>query len=686
MARHPRNKSRTKNSRIDKRASRQTTSSTYSTGQAEQAAMSVVSYLNAGNEMAATTILEEALQKFPKHPDLLHLAGQLALSKGQQALGRSLVEQAVAAAPHVPLYHMTLGSVYIVDDAFDQALSEFRVALRLDPKSADAYINVGIALAKSGRYEEALTAMQNAERLDPSNSNVHLNLAICYLELGQSEQVAESIRRLEALVPTPSDEMLREIGNVHRRLGQFHDAKTFYRRSIDANPRNLRTWFALGDTLSRSGDFRGAEQALKQAAELGYPAKQISLARARVASNRGDLASARSYLLAAQEDSNEDEGMLLRIADLYSMIGDFNAQAACLRRVLTINPDSVAAFAGLAFVPGRKLDKAEVDKLRSIALDRSVDTETRLRVSFSLGNHYRYLEAFDESFVFYRLGNRLKGFYFDRHAYAAWIRETEKIFDQGFFAERADWGISTTFPMLIIGMPRSGTTLTEQILSSHPSVHGAGEYGSIEALASVADLPELDLYHHPEQALSLTRDVAGCHAEAYLARMKSLAADSQAVVTNKLPHNFEQLGLFSLLFPCAPVVHVKRDPRDTLLSIYTQDFASMHEYAYDLKALGQYYRLYERLTDHWLKVIPNPVYELHYEDLIADLPGKARELAAFAGLSWDPVMIRYHESERMVQTASKWQVRQKLYTSSVGRWKNYESHLQPMLDALGSIA
>jgi hypothetical protein len=283
----------------------------------------------------------------------------------------------------------------------------------------------------------------------------------------------------------------------------------------------------------------------------------------------------------------------------------------------------------------------------------------------------------------YHLGNRLKGFSFDKLSYAGWLNWVESTLTREFYAQRQDFGSQSRLPVLIVGMPRSGTTLTEQIVSSHPMVHGAGELGTVSGLAAVAGEPGLDIRRDKENLLSLSGQQALRHAEAYLERSRSLVDENETVVTNKLPHNFQQLGLFGLLFPQAPIIHVKRDPRDNLLSIYSQDFGGFHDYAYDLKTLGVYYRLYERLMDHWREVIPNPIYELQYEDLVADLPGKAAELAQFVGVDPDQRMLRFWEQERKVETASKWQVRQPLYTSSVGRWRAYEKHLKPLFEGLG---
>lgn len=631
---------------------------------------------------AALGLLEQSLRSHPEHPDLLHLAGQVALMRGDQTGGRALVERAVQAAPDMALYRITLGNVYTVDDRLDDALAQFRRALRINPRLFDAHTNIGIVLARMDRQQEARAAFANAVQLQPRSVAAQMNLAICCVELRQPEEAEKAVHAVELLVESPEPALLHQIGNIYRGLGRYLTAQGYYERALAQQSDNAMVWFALGDVLSRSGAYEQAGRALQRAGECGYPPGSLHLAEARLASNRGDLVLAKRLLNEASAHEHDDPAQLLRIANLYSMVGDFAAQQGCLARVLEIDPENVHAYSQLAFVPGRALSERDVQRLCVVAEDAAMDSENRSAIGFALGNHFRHAKRYDESFRYYQLGNRLKGYRFDRRAYARWIDALAQQFTREFFAERASWGSASTLPVLIVGMPRSGTTLTEQILSSHPQVYGAGEYGSVAALAAVEGRAEPNLRRNPAQVAQLTQADVAAHADAYLQTMQALATQGEMHVTNKLPHNFEHLGLFGLLFPRAPVIHIRRDPRDNLLSIFFQDFAGIHDYAYDLKTLGSYYRLYERLMAHWLAVIPNPVYSLSYEELVADLPGKSRELADFVGLPWEESMLRFYEQERMVQTASKWQVRQKLYDTSVGRWRPYAAHLQPLFDAL----
>jgi len=647
---------------------------------AARAVASAAAQLNHGDVQGAASTIEQGLRNAPEHPDLLHLGGQAALYLGDIPRGKEMIRRAIKIAPKVALYHYNLGNVLFSEEDLEGALTCFRQAVRLDAKFTDAFTNLAIVFATKKQHESAESAFAAAARLQPENAQLHLNLAICEMELRKPDEVVAAIARVENLVGEPDAQLLHQIGNLYRGLGRHHSAEEYYRRSLELKPDAPEVWFALGDVLSQADDHEKALDALERSRTLGYDTSPVKYAIARVLSGQGDLKRAKVLLAEAFEAAGDQIPYISRIADLYSLIGDFEAQEDCLNRVLELDPHNVEAFAGLAFAPGRKLTGDKVANLRRLADDRSLDADTRTSIGFALGNYYHHAKKHADAFRYYRLGNRLRGYSFDRARYTRWVSQLETLFTRDFFTQRSSWGSRSRMPVLIAGLPRSGTTLTEQILSSHPAVFGAGEYGGV---ASLADLP--DFLTAPELTAALTADAVDRHASIYLDKMQALAEHGESFVTNKLPHNFQQLGVFGLLFPEAPIIHIQRDPRDNLLSIYFQNFAGFHDYAYDLKSLGQFYHLYRRLTDHWLKVIPNPVFSLQYEDLVADLPAKAREMADFVGLDWNDQMLRFYEQERKVHTASKWQVRQPLYTSSVARWKPYERYLKPLFDAIGPI-
>lgn len=647
---------------------------------------SVVSRLQSGDAGGAGRLLEQGLARFPGNPDLLHLGAQAALAMGNRTAALELAGQAAKRAPRASHIQQTLGNVLFVTGAVEEALAHFRRAVKLEPNRADFHTSVGIALARSGRKEDAAVSFGNAVRLDPQAIDAHLNLAVCNVQLNRVGEVEKLIKRIEALAQAPDAALLLEIANLYKAIGRPEDAERFLRRALELAPQNATLWFVLGELLVQAGRLDEGEGALIKARASGYPDAHLHLAFARLASHRGQIESARQLLGQALALAEDSVPLLSRIAAQYSVIGDFDAEERCLRRILELEPGEPAAYTRLALAPGRAIAPAELVRLQGLLRDSSLDPQLRSRIGFALGSFFNHAGQYDEAFSAYRQGNRLKGYSFDLGAYAARVDRVRSMFGSGFFSSRADWGSDSGLPLLIVGMPRSGTTLVEQILDSHTAVHGAGELGTVAALSATHGQPAADFMVDPEAALGLTAAPVAAHATAYLEKMHAVARRGEQYVANKLPHNFEQLGLFGLLFPHAPVIHVTRDPRDTLLSIYFQDFVGTHAYAYDLEVLGAYFNLYRRLVDHWLSVIPNPVLTVRYEGLVEDLGARSREMTDFLGLAWEPQMLDFHRLERRVETASGWQVRQPLYQSSVGRWKRYEAHLGPLLEALEGAA
>ncbi len=356
----------------------------------------------------------------------------------------------------------------------------------------------------------------------------------------------------------------------------------------------------------------------------------------------------------------------------------------------------MAAQVGLVEAKRLRPDPSLLDDMRRLAGNDDLKPDQAVALNFALARALDAEGEYEQAFGYFQRGNRLKQSeyqqaraYFqqgDQRKEAAFDPAAQKefvdrliaTFTSDFFAERRGWGSEDEGPVLILGMPRSGTTLVEQILASHPEVKAGGELTHLRDLARAlaAEFPGLS---SPEAAAS--REQLEAMGEEYLSRIRALSAGSR-LVTDKLPANFLRLGLIALWLPQAKVIHVRRNPFDTCLSIYFQHFEEGLPYSWDLAHVGAYYREYLRLMAHWRRVLPLPMLEVQYEDLVANQAEKTRDLLAYCGLSWDEPCLRFWETERAVDTASLWQVRQPIYTRSIGRWRHYEAHLGPLKQAL----
>lgn len=399
-------------------------------------------------------------------------------------------------------------------------------------------------------------------------------------------------------------------------------------------------------------DLKSALEHSAIAAELAPHDADVSTTRASVLIASRDLSGAWSLiepLLAGDRPS-------VRLVILFTRIApQLNKEPEALALILRLLEQS--AYAGAADERGLRYAAA--------ALLDSVE---------------RYDEAFEQA----RLAGILRGVRYQADAVESGIDRQIAYFTRAKIHDLPHATHGSEKPMFIVGMPRSGTSLVEQILATHPSVHGAGELDWMFSVATAAmqKLSRDGWNDFPQYFDRLSVESANNLAEIYLRPL--LALDPQALrITDKMPLNFLHLGLIALLFPESRIIHCRRDPLDTCLSCFMTDFAGGNEFAYDLASLGHFYRQYERLMEHCKSALVIPILETPYEQLVCDPEPNTRRLLEFAGLPWDPSCLRFHENDRFINTASNEQIRRPMYQSSVGRWKHYDKHLAPLRKALG---
>jgi tetratricopeptide (TPR) repeat protein len=366
-------------------------------------------------------------------------------------------------------------------------------------------------------------------------------------------------------------------------------------------------------------------------------------------------------------------------------LGRFAEAADCFRRALAIKPDLVEAYRCLSFGQQLAADGAEFGVVAALAAAADLPIEDRCTAAFTLAKTLDDAGRFDEAFAAYEHANAMyraaqaaAGEWFDATALRRQVDEAIAAFTPKFFAMVNGWGVPSEIPVFIVGMPRSGTSLVEQIAASHSGVFGAGELLDISRLANESG-PGIG-----ESGLRWEQDNIGRAADLHLARLREIGGSATRVI-DKLPDNVFHLGLIGTLFPRARIIFCRRELRDTAISCYFQKFApGMMVFSYDLADCGRRFLQVDRLIAHWQRVLPLPMLEIEYERLVSDLPGEALRLVSFLGLEWEPACLEFHRTGRTVRTSSAWQVRQPLYDRSLGRWRNYERQLAPLLEAVSA--
>ena len=362
-------------------------------------------------------------------------------------------------------------------------------------------------------------------------------------------------------------------------------------------------------------------------------------------------------------------------------MGRFDQAKAVFSRILLLDSRNVEALCGIAGTYKAKPDDPLIESLEKLLRDPTLRDDERATLHHAYGKICNDIGRFDDAFAHYTRGKQLKKLKFHMELHHATYAASMKIFTRAFFAERTDFGVQDKRPVFIVGMPRSGTTLTEQILASHPAIAGLGELPYLRKIASGLSFGSAD-------PLDFTRKVAGLSAadvvglaNAYCDACARTSKQAMRMV-DKSPHNYELLGLIGLMFPHAKIIHCRRSALDNCVAVYMQNFNESHSYNGDLATLGAYYREYQGLMSHWQSVFPLKILDVDYENTVTDLEAEARKLIRHLDVDWDDSCLRYYEQDRQVTTPSRWQVRQPIYDSSVGRWKNYEKFLEPLKAAL----
>jgi tetratricopeptide (TPR) repeat protein len=570
--------------------------------------------------------------------------GILQQEAGKFESSRLALERTVGLKPDWPEAHNNLGNTYRRLNDLTRARRHYEKAIELRPDYAESHSNLASLLNDEANYDAAAAAARRAIEINPQLIDAYLNLA--GIENARS-QPAEALRWLNALLPFAPlhPGALSARARTLKQLDRLEEALDTARRAVTLAPQSAEAHNVLGQIHQAMAQQDEALAAFERAIELpGVSAEDAMLSRATVLMEAG-----------------RKEAALLEY-----------------QRAAKAFPLSVKALFGGAELKHFEASDPDISRLETYISGGSSQPVTDLTCAhFALGK--AYLDADQPGLAFHHLaaGNKLKRatFQYDSDATCTWLARIADSFSASLIDRLKGGGNPSAQPIFVLGMPRSGTTLIEQILASHPLVLGAGELPAMRLVAESAGT-------YPDFASQLRPDHLVPLADRYLQRIAPLA--TRQYLVDKMPANFLYAGLIHLLLPNARIIHVRREAADTCLSCYTKLFAAEQLFTYDLKELGRFHRAYQTLTDHWRTVLPaNRFVEVDYEAVVDDLPMEARRLTDWLGLPWDDACLRFHETRRVIRTASFTQVRQPIYKSSKGRWRRYIPYLGPLLAELG---
>jgi tetratricopeptide (TPR) repeat protein len=668
----------------------------------------------------AEKVCLQIIESRPGNADAHNIYGVTLNALGKKKEAIAALRRAIKLAPNAASIHANLGEVLRQAGQLNEAAMSLETAVGLDPANAQALNNLGIIRYEQGMYDDAADYYRRALGVRLSMSEAQNNLGNALRMAGDIDGAMQAYQ--EALTHREAyPEAYNNLGTLLQQDNRLEEAEHALKKAIAQNPRYVEAHNNLALLYSAQKRDVDALRILSDALKFAPTNPQTLLITARIQNRRSNYAAADQATRAVLKADPDNAEALTLLGQVLHETDSYDEAIQVLEKAVTLKADNPEAlnFYGVALKSVGRLDEAREFILKSLALNDSMygayanlsdlvdfskdkgeelfnrmdaifETASNLEAEQLLPLHFAYAKALEDrgeherALQHYIVGGRMK-----RAQLEYKEEDTFGFFDaicdafpKGMFTNRKFAGIQDERPVFIIGMPRSGSTLVEQILSSHPDIYGAGEVKYLsQALGQLRDrFPSLPKY--PEMMTKITPAQLDIVAKKYLTAVTAGVGDAKRI-TDKLLTNYFFVGLIHLLFPKAKFIHTARDPIDTCLSGFTKLFKDDMPHSYDLGELGRYYGKYSELMAYWEKVLPDGVMTtVAYEDVVENTEKTTKQLIKFLGLPWNPKCLDFHRSGRPVKTASVAQVRRPIYKTAVKRWKKYGDGLQPLVDAI----
>nr|WP_246423612.1 tetratricopeptide repeat-containing sulfotransferase family protein [Roseospira goensis] len=606
-------------------------------------------YLSLERLHEAGEAMEAALDRRPDWPELLSNLGGLRFREGDHAAAVRLYDRALALRPELQMARDMRGKALVALDRGDELVEEARAALSRDVDSPEAYLRLALAQRQAEQWAQAEATLSDAIERFPDREELRMLLITLLMDRKEHHRA----------------------GNLLKQWVEAREEPDWTRLALNRARIEARFLEAAETDLAALADTPLAQEPL-------YPVLKAKILIERA---RADEAAA---LLEETVDRfpGHAEARALLSHTLMSL-GRLDEAAAQVEVGAALNPMAV-----LQQVENRgyKAEDHEITAIEGLFAAPFLEPDARARVGFTLATVREKRKDYDGAFDALSKANALarRALKYDWRAHRRFIDDSLDCFTPDLVDRLAGLGDPSARPIFVVGMPRSGTTLTEQILCSHPEVYGAGELPWVTKIAGLMPKVVQGGLAYPKAMEAMTEQALKSAARYYLDRIAEQNADAARVV-DKMPHNFDRVGLIALMFPNAAIIHLDREPRDVALSNYYQNFAHAYGlmgFAYDLRDIGHMLNDHDRIMRHWHDLFPGRIFELNYQRLVSEPEDTIRALLDHCGLSWDDRVLRFYETQRPVRTASIRQVREGIYTSSAEKWRRYEAFLGPLEEVL----
>lgn len=639
-----------------------------------------VTFLRAGNAPMTESISLAALHDYPGEVNFLALLGAALLRQGKAAEAEKNLQQVVATDPDYAKGHEQLGEALLALGRPDDAVLSFRRALELNPAFDAAQMKLGRTLLGLGRETEARQVFESFVRQTPHRQRL---ADAAELHRNGNYKEAEKIYR-EILREDPENvSALRLLAMLAMKVEHYRDAAVILKQVVTMAPDFRGAWIDLGHAQTELHELDDAIETMKHAIALD-PASHggyIGLANALARSSKTEEA------VAAYEKAIERRpdlaGSWLGLGNVLKTLGRPEEAIAAYRKGIEIQPGFAELYWSLSNLKTFRFDTGEIEAMKEQLATPGLRDDATVHFCFVLGKAAEDDGDYAQAFAYYERGNglrRMQEHYDPVHTEVIGER-IRAVFGKEFIASLDGHGYRGVRPIFIVGLPRSGSTLLEQILASHPMVEGTHELPEGGRLVKYIDRQCVGRDRYPEALRSFPADSFAELGRRYDDETKRYRSGAPYFI-DKMPNNFANVGLLAAILPDARFINARRDPMDTCLSCFKQLFARGQSFTYDLDELGSYYLEYMRMVDHWHEVMPGRVLDVQYENVVNDLETETARVLDYCGLPWNDACLNFHNTKRAVRTASSEQVRQPIYRDALRYWERYGNVLNPLKDVL----
>jgi tetratricopeptide (TPR) repeat protein len=655
------------------------------TEEKEQSLSRIVSLLKKNDPASAEKICREYLLDSPGCVDHLRMLSHACLKQHRSDDATETLQFAISLKPDFAPLHEDLGAIFSGQGRLKEAIATFEKAIQLDPTRPTAHKKLGQVLAASGRGQEADDAFETFFAKDTNKGIVAEGLE--HFRAGRLDQAVDVLRGALKKGPKNVDAMHVLAVTYIKQDKRRTDAEALLRRAIHLAPDFMGASLTLGTFLTQSGKAMDATKVLEEAVSLnGEVAEAWACLGGAYAlagyPDKSAAAYARSIELVP-----DVPGTQMSLAHSLKTLGDQEGALRAYRQAAVLNPQFGETYWSMANLKIFEFEEAEVTEMENQLEHSELSDVSDIHFRFALGKAFEDRKDYDKAWHYYHSGNQKQR---ARVGHDPVVRELLdkriiEVFDEDFMRMNENNGYEAPDPIFIVSLPRSGSTLVEQILASHSQVEGTAELTELSQISNSIGKYSADKKMFPESVRKLTRRDWRAYGKEYLDRTRRHRITDKPFFTDKMPNNFPLLGFACLAMPNAKFINARRHPLDSCLGSYKQLFGKGQHFTYDMTELSMYYEEYDAMIKHWHKLMPGRVLDVHYEETVTDLEGQVRRILEHCGLPFEEQCLRFYDSDRAVKTASSEQVRQPIYKGALGKWRKYEAHLDEWKEQLAPI-